>query len=554
VSDWSRKWKLTLNATKSEVCYFSTSNKAEEFLVRPIIKIGKDTIPFNPYPKLLGVTFDKSLTFRNHVMNVTKIAGNKTKLLAAVGNSKWGWQKQQLTQLYFAHVRSIIDYCGPGWQPWLSAANIKVIQSTQNKALRIVTGQLRHSPTEALHLETGVETYETRIKRTTLKSSELARRLPAEHPRAVALADAVPPRNKRKSWARLANDLTSKFIPPDAEQRSPIIHHQKPPWINTSSVTIFPTLAGIDSKSEDPVKVRSAAIVAIEKWYSNLTIFTDSSAVEGCKQGGAAAVVKMHHTNPPISETLMAKGAPFTSSFEEECTALELALQWIKDNCNSSSRPLIVTDSQSMCRALVGFDVSVDHLRSALAECNASIGIQWVPGHCGIPGNEDADQAANAARTISGPRRSTTIKGIYPLIKRHIMEPPCSQDRSHIQQMYSHISKTKEQKITCKWDQVELARLRSGHHWDLRSYLHRIDENISPTCPRCHRADDTTVHLFECEGTLAARFEIFGTVEVPPSALTSHPQLALALARRTLRGAGSRPRPQDRPPDISCLQ
>ena len=89
-------------------------------------------------------------------------------------------------------------------------------------------------------------------------------------------------------------------------------------------------------------------------------------------------MVKIHHTNT-ISETLMAKGAPFTSSFEEECTALELALQWIKDNCNSSSRPLIVTDSQSMCRALVGFDVSVDHLLSALAEYNVSIGIQWCP-------------------------------------------------------------------------------------------------------------------------------------------------------------------------------
>ena len=77
----------------------------------------------------------------------------------------------------------------------------------------------------------------------------------------------------------MANDLTSKFIPPDAEQRSPIIHHQKPPWINTSSVTIYPTLAGIDNKSEDPIKVRSAAIAAIEKWDSNLTIFTDGSSV-----------------------------------------------------------------------------------------------------------------------------------------------------------------------------------------------------------------------------------------------------------------------------------
>ena len=501
----------------------------------------------------MGVTFDKSLTFSKHVENVTRIAAGKTKLLAAVGNTNWGWQKQHLTQLYFAHVRSIVDYCGPGWQPWLSATNIKAIQATQNQALRIITGQLKSSPTEALHLETGVEQYETRIKRVTLKSSELARRQPPEQPRAIALAAAVPPRNTRKSWARLANELTSKYIPPEAEQRSQIVHHQKPPWSSNSSVTIYPKLEGISGKSDDPIKIRSAAIAAIEKWNSNLTIFTDGSAVEGCRQGGAAAVVMMHHTTPPTSETLMAKGAHFTSSFEEECTALELALQWIRDNCDSSSRPLIVTDSQSMCRALVGFDESVDHLRISLNTCNATIGIQWVPGHCGIQGNEVADQAANAARTISGPRRSTTLNGIVPFIKRHIMEPPCRQEQSHIQTFYEKISKSEEQQIKCRWDQVELARLRSGHHWDLRSYLHRIDENISPTCPRCHQADDTTAHLFDCPGTMAARHSIFGTVDVPSSALTSHPQQALALARRTLRGAGSRPRPQDRPPD-GCHQ
>ena len=163
--------------------YFSFSTKTG---VPGLIKIGSAVIPFNPHPKLLGVTFDSFLIFNNHFENVTQIAGDKTKLLARSETLKWGWQKQQLTQLYFAHVRTIIDYYGPGWQPWLSATNIKIIQSTQNKALRIFTGQLRSSTTEALRLGTGVETYEIRIKRTTLKSSKLARRLPAEHLHATA--------------------------------------------------------------------------------------------------------------------------------------------------------------------------------------------------------------------------------------------------------------------------------------------------------------------------------------------------------------------------------
>ena len=31
--------------------------------------------------------------------------------------------------LYFAYVRSKIDYCGPGWQLWLSPSNIEFMES-----------------------------------------------------------------------------------------------------------------------------------------------------------------------------------------------------------------------------------------------------------------------------------------------------------------------------------------------------------------------------------------------------------------------------------------
>ena len=88
--------------------------------------------------------------------------------------------------------------------------------------------------------------------------------------------------------------------------------------------------------------------------------------------------------------------------------ALDLAILWINDNCFPSSRPLIIIDSQSLCKALVGFNELVDALRSQLSYYTATISIQWFPGHCGIPGNELADQAANDTRTVSGPHMSKT--------------------------------------------------------------------------------------------------------------------------------------------------
>ena len=165
-----------------------------------------------------------------------------------------------------------------------------------------------------------------------------------------------------------------------------------------------------------------------------------------------------------------------------------------------------------------------------------------------------ADTAANEARTIPGPRRSTSLAGIIPVINSLIKDPPCRPKYSYIATAYSKMSKSREQSIKSRWESVYLARLRSGHHWDLRSYLHRITKNsngpvVDPKCPRCGMQDDDTPHLFECVGTMQVRQELYGTVDVNLSALTEYPMRSIALSRRSLRGAvlGTRPRQQEQP-------
>ena len=315
-----------------------------------------------------------------------------------------------------------MDYSSPGWQPWLSDTAIDILERTQNKALRMVTGQLQSSPYEALRYETGVVSYATRIKRNALKSREKAWRLPANHPRNLALTKAIPHRNTRRSWARLGRELEA-LLPPAAADRLPIEFSTSPPWQAQNSTVIFAELEGVDNKNADPSIIRSAATAAIDKWDLDLTIFTDGSAVGGSLEGGAAAVVRILD-DPPRYEQILARGAAFTSSFEEECAALDLAIDWIRDNCVPTSRPLIVTDSQSLCKALDGYDPAISPLKSRLESCEAVVGIQWVPGHCGIAGNELADRAANEARTYPTPSRHTSYKGILPAIKKAIIDPP----------------------------------------------------------------------------------------------------------------------------------
>ena len=100
ISDWSKNWKLTLNATKSEVTFFSTwSHEAKH---QPVITIEGQQIPFNPTPKLLGVIYDRTLSFETHVKELTKGASAKLGMLGSVSNSKWGWDKEHLSKLYCA--------------------------------------------------------------------------------------------------------------------------------------------------------------------------------------------------------------------------------------------------------------------------------------------------------------------------------------------------------------------------------------------------------------------------------------------------------------------
>ena len=537
VSNWSSEWKLGLNTTKSEVAFFSTYTKEAEH--KPTITINGERIPFNPKPKLLGVFLDRQLTFVPHLTEMKKSSSSKMKLIGAVANSKWGWNKEELKKLYFSFVRSKMDYAGPSWQPWLADSNISTLETIQNKALRLITGQLRNSPCEALRYETQIPCYETHLERNCLKSFELAKRLPTEHPRSLALANAIPHKrnNQRRSWYRMGTNLTHIHIPPDADNRQPVTFYTKPPWIGLESVTIKPYLDGITSRHDDASAIRTAAVKVIEEWDGDINIFTDGSAVEGYKNGGSAAVVRMN-VDPPRAETIMKRGAEFTSSFEEESEAISSAATWIYDNCDSRSRPLILTDSQSICRSLIGHDPAVDNLRLKLAACTSTICLQWIPGHCGIPGNEEADCAANEARLLRNASRPVSIKGIAPVIKKSIKDRPCRPDEKHIETIYSKYSRVKENVINSRWDQVELARLRSGHHWGLRYFQHKVNPAIPATCPRCGHEEENVKHWLECPGTLAARFSIFGTVEVPLFALTDHPLQCLALARKTLRGVG----------------
>ena len=536
VIEWSRKWKVNLNADKSEASFFTTASHEAKF--KPEIIIDKKTINVEPNPRLLGVFLDCKLSFNHHVKTVTKKTGSKMRMLAAVSNAEWGWRKHDLKKLFIAHVRSVIDYAGMAWQPWLSKSQVNNLDICQNKALRLITRQAKTAPVESLRRETQTPSIKSVIETTCESAREKALRQPADHPRRSCLDQEPINRLRSRTSCRTKGIELSRSLPAETIHRRMFELFTVPPWDQDLGLTtVNCQLQGISGKDDDPELILSTAINVINGFGMETNIYTDGSVLEGFMLGGSGVVITQGPAESPTEiARLKRRGAYFTCSYDEEVHALELTMDWLERN-----RPgpvAIITDSQSLCMAVVGIGFELDQLRYRLKSYREQVIIQWVPGHQNIPGNDLADAAAKEAAELEDEDFAPIW---FHSVRARIKAERKSFGTTHgrTTQVYSEYSHQKEMLIKSRNEQSLLAKIRSGHTTLFAAYRNRIDETKDPTCPLCLDAPQDLEHwVTACAGTLQLRMELFGPDDFDKLAsLTKFPTEAIALARRTLDGA-----------------
>ena len=98
---------LVANPDKFQVIFPGTERSSNN-----VIKIGDLIFPSTEEVKLLGITFDRQLTFYPHIQNMCKAASNKIKALLRIR----GFLTQNQTDLILnAYVFSAFNYCPLVW-------------------------------------------------------------------------------------------------------------------------------------------------------------------------------------------------------------------------------------------------------------------------------------------------------------------------------------------------------------------------------------------------------------------------------------------------------
>jgi hypothetical protein len=145
LSQWTIQNRMQINVNKTKSMLISTSQKLKLQQQKTLsLNIGASQIESVHEHKTLGLIIDSHLTFKSHVLSLTKKTAQKVHLLSKV---KHFLDEHSRILFFNAHVQSHIDYCSTVWDR-CPAFCIRRLRSLHKRAVRLVTNK---HPNQAEH-------------------------------------------------------------------------------------------------------------------------------------------------------------------------------------------------------------------------------------------------------------------------------------------------------------------------------------------------------------------------------------------------------------------
>ena len=157
IQKWCSKWRIKLNVTKTQLVTFSHAK------TKMTLKLFGESIHEQNELTLLGVTFDKKLSFTNHCRSKASKAMQRVRLLRLVSGQKWGANSRTLLKLYKQYIRPVLEY-GNVATCNATKTSLLCLQRVQNSALRVALRATRWSKAKEMHDIAGIEPLTERLR------------------------------------------------------------------------------------------------------------------------------------------------------------------------------------------------------------------------------------------------------------------------------------------------------------------------------------------------------------------------------------------------------
>ena len=509
VERWSEEWLMRLSTAKCSVTLFSNDRRDVEMEGMEVRMAGQE-LKKEKKPCFLGVTYDVGMTFGKQVERAVGKAKQGVRLLRRLAGRDWGWRKELLRVTSMALVGSTLLYGSAAWGPWVAKSVWEKLERVQLEAARIVGGTLRSAPREAVLTEAGLSEVRRMAEGLWMAEYEKCLRATEEEPRREWGLRSERRRLKRKDWRSVARELLESVMPEEvARMRKEM---GEAPWKTWQGVEW-----DIEERREkDEEENRRKALARLEEVKgAELTLYTDGSAMDGRRNGGAGIVVtKGEPSKPEKVEEVNIVAGRVASSFQAELYALVTALEWLREKAGEWRKAMVVSDSQAALRALAagggGWLPEIlargRRIGRELGNMGKEMVFVWVPGHCGLIGNEWADAAAGQANSGDQSECECLYESVKRVWKRREGRREWVHDRCR--KVYGEGMRSEEEKEWTREEAVSMARFRSGHSMELNSYRKRIGLEERGECRRCGEEEETLEHVVECVAGGRKRLEL----------------------------------------------
>ena len=223
---------------------------------------------------------------------------------------------------------------------------------------------------------------------------------------------------------------------------------------------------------------RALAMEYIESNFPEDTwirIYTDGSSENATHNGGAGILIQCPTEN---EERISLPAGAFATQFKAEVTAIQEATLIMQEKY-TDQHIVILTDALSVLQALkTNKNKELNEFKSnivKLSETNKLI-LQWIPSHCDLYGNEEADNLAKLGSKMTQNNKTTNYSEEKILIK-------ANQQRIW-KAKHPQFNKSDAYHQLTRGEQVIIFRLRTNHNRLKHHLFHkfRIGETDQCTC------------------------------------------------------------------------